>query len=75
MRIQRWLMFMPLVTMLGGFMLLFPVFGQGAAATAAFIILDLGGESMTRWTITLVLAIAYMVMGIWGIVNYLKADK
>ncbi|MBQ1234423.1 MAG: hypothetical protein IIX77_02215 [Oscillospiraceae bacterium] len=47
----------------------------GAAATAAFIILDLGGESMTRWTITLVLAIAYMVMGIWGIADYLKADK
>ncbi|MBQ1235048.1 MAG: hypothetical protein IIX77_05435 [Oscillospiraceae bacterium] len=47
----------------------------GAAATAAFIILDLGGESMTRWTITLVLAIAYMVMGIGGIADYLKADK
>ena len=47
----------------------------GAAATAAFIILDLGGESVTRWTITLVLAIAYMVMGIWGIADYLKADK
>ena len=47
----------------------------GAAATAAFIILDLGGESMTRWTITLVLAIAYMGMGIWGIADYLKADK
>ncbi len=47
----------------------------GAAATAAFIILDLGSESMTRWTITLVLAIAYMVMGIWGIVDYFKADK
>ena len=47
----------------------------GAAATAAFIILDLGGESMTRWTITLVLAIAYMVRGIWGIADYLKADK
>lgn len=47
----------------------------GAAATAAFIILDLGGESMTRWTITLVLAIAYIVMGIWGIADYLKADK
>ena len=47
----------------------------GAAAIAAFIILDLGGESMTRWTITLVLAIAYMVMGIWGIADYLKADK
>lgn len=47
----------------------------GAAATAAFIILDLGGESMTKWTITLVLAIAYIVMGIWGIADYLKADK
>ena len=34
---RPWLIFMPIVTMLGGFMLLFPVFGQGAVATAAFM--------------------------------------
>lgn len=34
---RPWLMFMPIVMMTGGFMLLFPIFGQGAVATAIFM--------------------------------------
>lgn len=34
---RPWIMFAPIVTMLGGFMLLFPIFGQGTVATAVFM--------------------------------------
>lgn len=42
----------------------------GLLATAAFIIIALNGEYMTKWIITLILAVAYVVFGIIGIVNY-----
>ncbi|MBO5009220.1 MAG: hypothetical protein J6D20_00750 [Clostridia bacterium] len=46
----------------------------GVMAIAAFVILGLGGEDMTRWIITLLLAIAFAVMGIIGILDY-KSQK
>lgn len=46
----------------------------GVMAIAAFVILGLGGEDMTRWIITLLLAIAFVVMGIIGILDY-KSQK
>ena len=44
----------------------------GVAAIASFAVLATGGEDMTRWIITLVLAIGYLVMGIMGIVEWIK---
>ena len=46
----------------------------GMLAIAAFIVLDLGGENMTKWIITLILSIAFVVLGIIGIVDY-KSGK
>lgn len=42
----------------------------GGFAVVAFAVLGLGGEDMTKWIITLILAIAYVVLGIIGIVDY-----
>ena len=35
-----------------------------------FIILAVSGEVMTKWIISLLLAIAFIVMGIIGIIDY-----
>ena len=44
----------------------------GTAAVAAYIVLALGGEPMGKWTVTLLLAIAYIVLGIIGIADWRK---
>lgn len=44
----------------------------GVAAIASFVVLATGGEDMTRWIITVVLAVGYLVMGIMGIVEWIK---
>ena len=44
----------------------------GILAILAFIILAVNGEIMTRWIVTLLLAIAFVVIGIIGIVSYFK---
>ena len=44
----------------------------GILAILAFIILAVNGENMTRWIVTLLLAIAFVVIGIIGIVSYFK---
>ena len=41
----------------------------GLAAIVAFVVLAIKGEIVTRWIITLVLAIAFVVMGIVGIID------
>lgn len=46
----------------------------GLAGIAAFFILRMGGEDASRWTITFVLAIAFVIMGIGGMVEYFKKD-
>lgn len=46
----------------------------GILAIAAFVILSLNGENMLKWIITLLLAIAYVVFGIIGIIDY-KSNK
>ena len=46
----------------------------GILAIAAFAIVGLHGENMTKWIVTLILAVAYIVFGIWGIVDS-KSDK
>lgn len=42
----------------------------GIAAVISFVILGFSGENMTRWIVTLVLAIAFVILGIVGIVDY-----
>jgi hypothetical protein len=44
----------------------------GVAAIASFVVLATGGEDMTRWIITVVLAVGYLVMGIMGIIDWIK---
>lgn len=46
----------------------------GVLGVAAFIVLAVNNESMTRWIVTLVLAIAFAVMGVIGIVDSGKGD-
>ena len=44
----------------------------GLLAIAAFIILAAGGEDLRRWIITVILALFYVVLGIVGIIDYIK---
>ena len=44
----------------------------GLIAIIFFIILLINGETMTRWIITLFLAVAYVVIGTIGIINNIK---
>ena len=46
----------------------------GLLAIVAFIILAINGEIMTKWIITLLLAIVYVILGIIGIIDY-KSQK
>ena len=47
----------------------------GALAIITFIILAINGEIMTKWIITLLLAIAFVVIGIIGIIDYKSKNK
>lgn len=47
----------------------------GLAGVAAYIVIALGGEPLGKWTITLFLAIAYIIIGIVGILGIVKRDK
>lgn len=44
----------------------------GIAAVAAFVVLAVNGENMTRWIVTLILAVAFIVLGVIGLVSYVK---
>ena len=46
----------------------------GLLAIAAFVVLSTGDENMTKWIITLILAIAYVILGIIGIIDH-KSNK
>lgn len=46
----------------------------GVLAVLAFIVLGAGGENMTKWIVTLILSIAFVVLGIIGIIDY-RANK
>lgn len=41
----------------------------GFLAIVAFVVIALSGENMTKWIITLILSIAFVIMGIIGIVE------
>ena len=42
----------------------------GAFAIGSFFVLGSGGENMTKWVVTLVLSVAFVVLGIIGIIDY-----
>ena len=46
----------------------------GVLAIASFIILSASGENVGRWIVTLILSIAFVVLGIMGIIEY-KSKK
>ena len=46
----------------------------GVLAIISFVMLVISGENMTRWIVTLLLAIAFVVIGIMGIIDY-KSSK
>ncbi|MBQ8780434.1 MAG: hypothetical protein IJZ72_01980 [Oscillospiraceae bacterium] len=41
----------------------------GILAIAAFVVVAVSGEDMTKWIITLILAIAFVILGIIGIAD------
>jgi uncharacterized membrane protein HdeD (DUF308 family) len=41
----------------------------GLLAIAAFVILGSGGEPMTKWIVTLILSVAFVVLGIVGMID------
>lgn len=46
----------------------------GILAILSFVILGIGGENMTKWIVTLLLSVAFVVLGIIGIADY-KSKK
>ena len=46
----------------------------GMAAVAAYIVIALNHEPIGKWTVTLVLAIAYIVLGTIGIADWITID-
>ena len=47
----------------------------GIAAVAAFIIVAVGAEPLGKWIVTLILAIAFIVLGTIGIVDWVKEKR
>jgi uncharacterized membrane protein HdeD (DUF308 family) len=47
----------------------------GVAAIVAYVIIAIAGEPLGRWTVTLMLAIAFVVLGIVGIVDWKRMKK
>jgi uncharacterized membrane protein HdeD (DUF308 family) len=47
----------------------------GVAAIIAYIVIATSGESLGRWTITLILAIAFVAIGIVGMIDYVRSSK
>lgn len=47
----------------------------GIAAIISHIIIAINGEEMLKWTVTLILAIGFVIIGIIGIVDWIKAKK
>lgn len=47
----------------------------GMAAVAAYIVIAIGGEPLGKWTVTLLLAIAYIVLGAIGMIDWVKEKR
>ncbi len=47
----------------------------GIAAIIAFIFVAVSGEALGKWIITLIVSIAFVIMGVINIINYVKLKK
>ncbi len=47
----------------------------GLAAVVSYFILASSGEDVLKWTVTLILAIGFIIIGVIGIVDWIKAKK
>lgn len=47
----------------------------GIAAMIAYIIIAASGAPLGKWTVTLILAVAFVVMGVIGLVDFFKSSK
>ena len=47
----------------------------GIAAIVAYIVVAASEEPLVKWTITLILAIAFVVMGVINAIDYVKSNK
>ena len=47
----------------------------GIAAIVAYIIIAASGEPLGKWTITLLLAVAFVVIGVIGIADWKKSKN
>ena len=46
----------------------------GLTAITSFAILGFGGINMAKWIVTLILSVAFVVLGVIGIIDY-KSNK
>ena len=47
----------------------------GIAAIIAYVVIAASGEPLGKWTVTLLLAIAFVVIGIIGITDWNKINR
>lgn len=47
----------------------------GIAAIIAYIVIASSGEPLGKWTVTLILAIAFVIMGVIGVAEWFKTKK
>ena len=47
----------------------------GIAAIIAYIVIAVSEEPLGKWTVTLILAIAFVIIGVAGIAEWRKANK
>ena len=47
----------------------------GIAAVIAYIVIAISGELRGRWTVTLLLAVAFVVIGVIGVVDWKISKK
>ena len=47
----------------------------GAGAIFAYAVLAVHGEPMRKWSVTLILAIAFLIMGSLGVADWCKAKR
>ena len=45
----------------------------GIAAIIAYVVIAVSGEVLGKWTVTLLLAIAFVVIGVIGIIDWNKS--
>ena len=47
----------------------------GIAAIIAYIVIAASGEPLGKWTVTLLLAIAFVIIGVIGIADWKKSNR